>query len=496
MYCSKMSRAMLIAFFCLLGAPLGCASNAAQPDQPAATSQVQPLEPAADIFARYAAYMPEDTAAVAIVRTEKASSLMQQLFYSPDPEKGQKHLDAMRADFGELLLDNFGLDPLSADVGIVVLSPSVQFIILDGEIHSDFKSQKTVRSNGLTAHYVETTEEFAGAGVWVSRLPDTPGLAVFADSATFERVASTSEPLAKSAKGELLGDLLTNSPTSAIAGVVALQGPLGQALAGQLPFPLPDALSFQIDAQLRVELRGDAATIEAVGDFVEDFRQTNLTTITRAYQDRAQRSLPESTFITLSYHLTQHLNDNLVITGTATSLELESPLPLGLVGVTSIGAISSVAIPGFLRYIKNSKAAEAQSVLNTLQRRVTQYYEEHSADGTCTLPPAANPVPADVPCCDGVGPSNGEKWTAPAGTWEQEGWKAISFSLEDPTYFAYQMLRRTPPGGPELLTLLAFADFVPGGPRHTLSLTLISRKDDAGQCTLIAQPAVVVHEYE
>lgn len=171
-------------------------------------------------------------------------------------------------------------------------------------------------------------------------------------------------------------------------------------------------------------------------------------------------------------------------------------------GVVVVGILAAVSIPAFVKYIKLSKASEATAIVGQLQHMALQYYEESGADGTCHFPPSADPVPAGEPCCEQVGPSDGEKWAPAPGTWSQEGWKALSFSMSDETYFAYQLINKKPKKGNEgnedtdRLEIRAFSDFEPGGPRHTYSVTLEGQENDEGECVASAQAAVITNEFE
>lgn len=163
-------------------------------------------------------------------------------------------------------------------------------------------------------------------------------------------------------------------------------------------------------------------------------------------------------------------------------------------GIVLIGILAAIAIPAFQKYIMRSKAAEAPLVVGKLQFQAIQYFEGSSADGACQFPPSANPVPEGQECCDNVGPSDGEDWTPPAQTWNQQGWKALAFEKNEPSYFAYQTINKKTEEGNDLMELRAFADFQPGGPRHTYSVTIEGHKNDQGECVANAQAPVISNE--
>lgn len=175
---------------------------------------------------------------------------------------------------------------------------------------------------------------------------------------------------------------------------------------------------------------------------------------------------------------------------------LVTALVLGLGGVILIGLLVAIAIPAFTQYVKRTKASEAERVIAALQHSALQYYQDSGTDGACHFPPSANPVPAGEPCCEQVGPTGGERWTPAAKTWEQPGWKALSFSQPEGTYFAYQTINKEPQEGSDTLEIRAFADFNPGGPAHTYSITLEGKRNDQGECVANALAPVITNEFE
>lgn len=58
-----------------------------------------------------------------------------------------------------------------------------------------------------------------------------------------------------------------------------------------------------------------------------------------------------------------------------------------MIVVAIIGILAAVAIPGFMQYIKNSKASEAKDNLNAITKGAYSYFqEEHCYDDICVSP--------------------------------------------------------------------------------------------------------------
>lgn len=384
----------LIASFCLIGAPLGCSSSAPKPDPtPKTTQSALPTngEPAGDIFERYAPYMPDDTAIVAIMRTDLASDFVQDLFDSPDDaEKSRARVDAMRADFRKLFLKNFGVDPLSADFGLLVGGPTLQFIVLDGNIETAFTTQERLEVNGYTAHYVTDVPDDPDAGVWVTALSGTDGFAVFENQPSFERFAKAgsdgSGKFEESTLAQLYRELFANTQVAPFSGAVVLDSDTKQEIESELEFAAPEAFSFYIGDALHVELRGEEAALEELQESVEELRKEALSAVTDLYQNRQNEEPTEASIYIFGYHLMQHFNDNLSVTRASDSLAYELTLPRRFLALSMVtGAIST---PAFLKYIKRSKMAEATYSLGQMEQSALQYYRESGADGTCSFPPA------------------------------------------------------------------------------------------------------------
>ncbi len=120
-----------------------------------------------------------------------------------------------------------------------------------------------------------------------------------------------------------------------------------------------------------------------------------------------------------------------------------------MIVVAIIGILAAVAIPGFMRYIKQSKTAEATDNLNALVKGAQAYYEaEHCFDEKCMQPRALQ-----YPGCG----ANGAAYTACTqqfvGTIKVVGlkndpnttqkylttvpWSELKMGIAQPHYYAY-----------------------------------------------------------
>jgi len=109
-----------------------------------------------------------------------------------------------------------------------------------------------------------------------------------------------------------------------------------------------------------------------------------------------------------------------------------------MVVVAIIGILASIAVPAFVRNARKAKTSEAQvHVRKIFGASRTYIIEEHyDISGSmirAQFPNSVAATPAGT-CC--AGPGN--KCLDPAGTWSDQSWQVLHFSLDDPHYFRYE----------------------------------------------------------
>lgn len=140
------------------------------------------------------------------------------------------------------------------------------------------------------------------------------------------------------------------------------------------------------------------------------------------------------------------------------------------------GVAAAVAIPSFLRYIKQSKHAEAQATLRMISDAAVGHYVEH-----CSFPPSAEPSSAI--------PEGGAKVLA---VFDGTGWQALGVPLgPGDRYFSYRT-----ESSQETFAVFAEADFVAGGPHHVSVVEVTGFKDSDGTCLAESTPLQVQNEFQ
>ncbi len=112
-----------------------------------------------------------------------------------------------------------------------------------------------------------------------------------------------------------------------------------------------------------------------------------------------------------------------------------------MIVVAIIGILAAVAIPAFMKYIRRSKTVEATMNVRKLFDSSVSYFEgEHADSGGNGLAKqfpvvtaAKNPAPAANSCCG----NPGDKCKPNPTNFDDVGWAALNFSVDDPFYYWY-----------------------------------------------------------
>jgi len=116
-----------------------------------------------------------------------------------------------------------------------------------------------------------------------------------------------------------------------------------------------------------------------------------------------------------------------------------------MIVVAIIGILAAVAVPAFIKYIKDSKTAEAKENIGTISNGALAYYQsEHalSADGlevfTRSYPWSADNLA--VPAIALTAPGTKTDPTAVVGDWNKRPWTDLKFSVSKPFYYQYNYI--------------------------------------------------------
>ena len=107
----------------------------------------------------------------------------------------------------------------------------------------------------------------------------------------------------------------------------------------------------------------------------------------------------------------------------------------GALCIPCSGVVAAIAIPGFIGYVRRSKAVEATTNLASIRVGITEYATRESVSATGELrgPTLVESLPA-TPAVSGVGAMK-QMWPSDAA----EGWATIGFQPSEPLYYAYSV---------------------------------------------------------
>lgn len=148
-------------------------------------------------------------------------------------------------------------------------------------------------------------------------------------------------------------------------------------------------------------------------------------------------------------------------------------------GIAFLGCGAAIAIPAFVKYIQESKTAEATAVTQQIADQAARSFEEG-----CEFPPSLPPQADPASCCGGA------KCSADARAMEQ--WEAAGFvPYQKESYFAYETERV----GASTYLIRATHDFECGGEMQTHEIR-VTGSESGGRCTAEIGVETVMNEFE
>jgi type IV pilus assembly protein PilA len=111
-----------------------------------------------------------------------------------------------------------------------------------------------------------------------------------------------------------------------------------------------------------------------------------------------------------------------------------------MIVVAILGVLAAVAIPSFIKYIRRTKTTEAgMNVRKMFDATVSYYAAEHAGpNGQLIDRQFVDPqqwTPAQGSCCG----QTGQKCAPDPTIWNTPVWNAMTFAVNDPHYYSYQV---------------------------------------------------------
>ena len=117
-----------------------------------------------------------------------------------------------------------------------------------------------------------------------------------------------------------------------------------------------------------------------------------------------------------------------------------------MIVVAILAILSVVAVPAFIKYMRRAKTAEAVDHLDKLHKAAATYYSRgkvalQTGDPVQCQFPANQGMTPDVTgkkCCGGaLDADNDDRCDVDTSQWDNAGWSALSFQMNDQHYFGY-----------------------------------------------------------
>ena len=119
-----------------------------------------------------------------------------------------------------------------------------------------------------------------------------------------------------------------------------------------------------------------------------------------------------------------------------------------MIVVAIIGILAAVAVPGFLKYIKDSKTTEAKTNIKAIAEGASAFFQTEHGKDTNGIEVFTRQFPSATYCKSLAGggkclekdnqPSEIQSTgTKKVGTWTGEPWLSLNFTISAPIYYTY-----------------------------------------------------------
>ena len=450
----------------------GCSGNKAQPDKDVAPQTRGDVR--AELVGAMEWFHP-DTVVVAAFSTAAFWEHARAWF----PEGQEQRFDAMRGDLAAICKRALGVDLTAARTIVAGFGPQQVAAVLLGPVDIP-PGSGPVRELEANFVMVPTGDEGGGAVLFDSRTEAKAAVAARESNSTLR---DQHLPL------EMLDGI---GPTRAV-GFIRVTSAIEHEIAALTP--PPDHAVVSLGDQVVVTVRGSEESLEGIADLVMRARSFGQNSIALEYERRDQLPAAEAVVAVLGYHFGVAYLDSIQSTRRDGELTYTADVPSGAVGMASPGVLAAIAIPAFLKYIKRSKASEAEHYLQRFAHGAQTAFvtsEEPHPNRTFPGGPAAELVSSiEIP-------TGGEKIALNPVVSDttkmqpDELLRALGVSLPEQTYFQYHY-RSLGTGDAASVRITATADFEEGGPAHQSFIDVVVDPDSGA--VVVSKPSVL-NEFE
>jgi type IV pilus assembly protein PilA len=106
-----------------------------------------------------------------------------------------------------------------------------------------------------------------------------------------------------------------------------------------------------------------------------------------------------------------------------------------MIVVVILGILAAIAIPAFIKYIRNAKTSEAKENLAYIFRESTTYFAKERVSATS---PFSSDIEHQFPSATAYNPSSVAQGKKTSSSDWDGSWQALKFAIADPHYYSYQ----------------------------------------------------------
>lgn len=434
---------------CLLTFAGACGQEKSSDVPPSPTQPVKGTEatqaPAADTAPRLLSlteYFPANTFVIAYMdvgalTTPTVDALLS--FFGPHFSMVEKA--ALYKELSDFFVARLGINPMQLEWVAVAVSDD-QRPDFAGIISGSFDVSKlpTVDIDGLTIHVLIKDK------VGLLPVPGKPGMMFVVPVEAKKkqkalrdnlkaRLADPSKSLAKSPHLDGFKALFENETNGAVFSAHLRNGPLITKLMEGSPVEVLKDVEWAavgVGTEVKITLRGEQSKMQALKPLWESQLSAGAAELKKLKKNVDQLDIAQGAGAILAYHLADPLQKRLMPEFDGEYVRSNMSLD-GAAAVGGLGVLAAVAIPAFLKYIRDSKRSEAQENLHAISMGALSYYEEeHVVQGGV--------VTGQYPqgeVCTTTGNTAGQKQVPDSSEFDKGLWKDLRFNLSRPHYYQY-----------------------------------------------------------
>ena len=344
-----------------------------------------------------------------------------------------------RKEVGGLFESRLGLDPLKVTTLTFFVEGKHTGMLVRGDLEFD-------PSVGRTKEYEGHSLTKLDGGVWATPLGGALAIGKRRALKTLIDVdRGDRKALAGTATGDQHAKLLDALGGGVLVTTVALDEEMKKGFARDIADDADVAgfgFGLKLDGTGAAVLEADDATRAMLLKKLDELKGQAHEVIAGAKERVDDLDVPEAVGVILADRHMDALFERITPKDTGDMLRLDLGGGSGSVMAVS-AALSAVAVPAFIKYMRREKTAEAVDQLDKIYKGALDYYSTPRVDRSgepvpCQFPEDAPLTPTDLGCCDPSVDRDGDcRCDRNPAAWDHPAWAALLFQINDAHYFSY-----------------------------------------------------------